>query len=282
MLQHHASFKFPPLLRHLAAACLVLFCAYWFLVAFIVLIDGPLTGSKLADPASWEFRRHIGLYLLGTLFIYTFLSGLDFYHEAQMKNVQAQKLQKEYAQVRLQALRSQVNPHFLFNSLSVLSSLVHVDAALSEKFIVQLSKAYRYILDQKEHDLVSLKEELAFLESYFFLLQIRFDKKVQLLLDVPTETNTYRIPPLTLQLLVENAVKHNSMSLAAPLVISVRVQGLQLLVANNISGREQEATSTGIGLENIKNRYALLCDQKVAVVQDEQHFSVSIPLIKPA
>lgn len=272
----------PSWLRHLLEVVVILFCAYWFLVAFIEGIDRPLTGSNPADGASWVFRRHIGLYLLATVFIYTFLSGLNYYHLAQQKAAQAEKLQREFAQVRLQALKSQVNPHFLFNSLSVLSSLVHVDAELSEKFILQLSKAYRYILDQKDADLVPLREELQFLDAYFFLLQIRFGQKVKLQQHIAPETIGYSLPPLTLQLLVENAVKHNAMSAAQPLIISIDAAGNELVVQNNISRRNQAETSTGIGLDNIKKRYALLTEGKVTIEQDAQTFKVHIPLIKTA
>ncbi|RYF79838.1 MAG: histidine kinase, partial [Chitinophagaceae bacterium] len=118
--------------------------------------------------------------MLGTVFIYTFLSGLNIYQLARQRETESEQLQREFAQVRLQALKSQVNPHFLFNSLSVLSSLVHVNAELSEQFIQHLAKAYRYILEQKELELVSLKEETSFLDAYFFLLQIRFDQKIRL------------------------------------------------------------------------------------------------------
>ncbi len=267
-------------LRYLIEISIILFCTYWFLFFFVNWIDRPLTGSNPADPNLWTFRRYIGLYFIATVFVYAFLSGLNVYQLARQKAEQAEKLQKEYAQVRLQALKSQVNPHFLFNSLSVLSSLVHVDAELSEKFIIHLSKAYRYILDQKELELVSLEDELQFLDAYFFLLQIRFDKKVQLHKKIDTHLKEYKLPPLTLQLLVENAVKHNKMSISEPLVIEVKAEGDRLNVSNNVSLREQHEASTGIGLENIKKRYAMVTDKKVTIEKNEQLFSVTIPLIK--
>ena len=267
-------------LRYLVEIILILFLTYWFLVAFLEGIDRPLTGSNPADPNLWTFRRYIGLYMLGTIFIYTFLSGLNIYQEAQRKAAQAERLQRDFAQVRLQALKSQVNPHFLFNSLSVLSSLVQVNPELSEKFIIQLSKAYRYILEQKDLELVTLKEELNFLDAYFFLLQIRFNQKVQLHKDIEVDADAYRLPPLTLQLLVENAVKHNKMSAGEPLAIALIATEGNLVVKNNISLRDDHTASTGIGLQNIQKRYALVTDKKVVIEKDEKQFSVQLPLLK--
>jgi two-component system, LytTR family, sensor kinase len=267
-------------LRYIVEIILILFCTYWFLSGFVTFIDRPLTGSNPADPTLWTFRRYIGLYMLGTVFIYTFLSGLNIYLVARQREAQSERLQREYAQVRLQALKSQVNPHFLFNSLSVLSSLVHVDPELSEKFIIHLSRAYRYILEQKELDLVSLDEEMNFLEAYFFLLQIRFDKKIRLESNLPATARGYKLPPLTLQLLVENAVKHNKMSLMEPLVIRLYQEGDNLVVENTMQFREKDGESTGIGLENIRKRYAMVTDKKIIVTTNDKTFTVQIPLLK--
>ena len=268
-------------LRYMLELALIGFFTYWFLFGFVKYIDSPLTGSNPADPKLWTFRRYIGLYMLGTIFIYLFLTGLNIYQVARRKEAQAEQLQREFAQVRLQALKSQVNPHFLFNSLSVLSSLVHVNAELSEQFIHHLAKAYRYILEQKEAELVSLKEELSFLDAYFFLLQIRFDQKIRLEKMVPSETESLRLPPLTLQLLVENAVKHNKMSVQEPLVINVSVTNEELIVENNIRPREQPESSTGVGLENIRKRYAILSERKPTIGQTDHLFRVQVPLLKP-
>lgn len=269
----------PPWLRYPVELVIILFLTYWFLFGFVKYLEQPLMNGNPADPALWTFRRYIGLYMLGTLFIYIFLSGLNLYGVARQKEAQAERLQREFAQVRLQALKSQVNPHFLFNSLSVLSSLVHVNAELSERFIQHLAKAYRYILEQKEAGLVSLREELDFLDAYFFLLQIRFDRKIQLQKAVASEAEDRLLPPLTLQLLVENAVKHNKMSEQEPLVISLRADGDSLVLENNVRRRQQKEASTGVGLENIRKRYAMITERKPAVTQSDESFRVQIPLL---
>ncbi|HMP94285.1 MAG TPA: histidine kinase, partial [Phnomibacter sp.] len=194
---------------------------------------------------------------------------------------EAERLQREYAQSRLQALKSQVNPHFLFNSLSVLSELVQQDAELSEKFIHHLSKAYRYILEQKDSQLVTVEEELAFLDAYFFLLQIRFGKKIQLQKNVNPACMACQVPPLTLQLLVENAVKHNKMSGLEPLIIYLTINEQQLEVRNAIRRRDEAASGTGIGIENIKRRVAHATDKPVLIEDDGKTFTITIPLMPP-
>ncbi|GAB3938156.1 sensor histidine kinase [Larkinella terrae] len=198
--------------------------------------------------------------------------------------VNAEQLKSEASQAQFAALKNQVNPHFLFNSLSILTALVEVNPKLSIRFINYLSKAYRYILDQRDHEQVNLKTELEFLEAYCFLLNIRFDGKLQIVNTLlKEETTQFNIAPLTLQLLVENAVKHNQMSGERPLVVSLSIQDDYLLVSNPIKLRLADEVftepSTGVGLENIINRYRLLTDRKVQIDQSDHSFVVSIPLL---
>lgn len=196
--------------------------------------------------------------------------------------VQAEQLKKENAFAQYEALKNQVSPHFLFNSLSILSSLVHVDAELSGKFIDQLSRAYRYILEQKDNDTVSLKTEIDFIKAYAFLLKIRFENKFELKIEIADDiANKFRIAPLTLQLLVENAVKHNRMSAKEPLIVSVSTDRTFLSVSNPVQERteHERISSTGIGLKNIDNRYKLLTNQPVQIENVNGNFVVKIPLL---
>ncbi|GEO11573.1 sensor histidine kinase [Segetibacter aerophilus] len=267
-------------LHYLVEMPVIIYITFWWLLFTLQFIDGPIFCGCTYPTNTWHFRQYIALYMVGATFIYIFQSGLNFYKLAQEKAAEAEKLQREYAQVRLQALKNQVNPHFLFNSLSVLSSLVHVSAEISDKFIQQLSKAYRYILEQKDIDWVTLQSELDFLDAYFFLLQIRFEKKVMLVKEVKLDETEFTLPPLTLQLLVENVVKHNKMSTSEPLTIRIYNEENYLVVANNINKREQHETSTGIGLENIQKRYAFITDKKIEIINGNEEFIVRIPLIK--
>ena len=198
--------------------------------------------------------------------------------------VNTEQLKREASQAQFEALKNQVNPHFLFNSLSILSSLVDINPKLSIRFINHLSKAYRYILEQRDTEQVSLKTELDFLNAYCFLLNIRFDDKLQLVNTVSeTEATRFGIAPLTLQMLLENAVKHNQMSRRHPLIVSLTTQSDYLLVSNPIQLRLPDdpstEVSTGIGLVNITNRYRLLTARPVLISQADNTFVVSIPLL---
>jgi LytS/YehU family sensor histidine kinase len=159
--------------------------------------------------------------------------------------------------------------------------LVHVNPELSEQFIDQLSRSYRYILEQKDQALVTLRTELEFIGAYAFLLKIRFENKFDLRIQLDeTVLDKYNIAPLTLQLLVENAVKHNRMSTKEPLVVEVYIDNDFLIVQNKLQARANPEYSTGTGLNNIINRYALLTDQTVWAGEIEGAFLVKVPLIK--
>ncbi|MEO6685071.1 MAG: histidine kinase, partial [Dyadobacter sp.] len=189
-------------------------------------------------------------------------------------------LEKENIKAHFNALKNQVSPHFLFNNFSVLSTLIETDKEVSIEFVSRLSQAYRYILEQSDFDQIKLHTEIEFLETYMFLLKTRFEDKINLKIQLSDkQTDSYFIVPLTLQLLVENAVKHNQMSVANPLVITISIEDDLLIVRNPIQLREVTEASTGIGLNNIINRYKLLVNKPVFVENIENQFVVKIPLI---
>ncbi len=231
-------------------------------------------------------NRSLGLLTAGGLGVLTvalafWVRMLYFRRRSQLLQIRSDELKKQQLLNEVALLRTQVNPHFLFNSLSILSSLVHVDANLSEQFIEQLSRSYRYILEQKEQSLVTLRTELEFIQAYSFLLKIRFENKFDLHIELPDDIlDHYKIAPLTLQLLIENAVKHNRMSAKEPLVISVVVEnGDTLVVKNRLQPRTSAVVSTGVGLQNILNRYALLTGRPVWAGETEAQFVVKVPLL---
>ncbi len=230
----------------------------------------------------WEFfeRSNNGFAVVIMLSIFYLAANRRANRRMKDIQVEAERLEKENALAQFAALKNQVSPHFLFNSLSILSSLVYVDPALSEQFIDRLSKAYRYILEQKDNDRVPLRTELEFIQAYIFLLKIRFDEKFSVSLEVPdTIADQTAIAPLTLQLLIENAVKHNRMTSKQPLAVQIMVEGNELIVRNRIQPRDDHEPSTGIGLQNIINRYSLLTSQPVWVGEEQGEFVVRIPLI---
>ncbi|GAB3549713.1 sensor histidine kinase [Spirosoma fluminis] len=202
------------------------------------------------------------------------------YQQLKEVKLRAEQSEKEAALSQVEALKHQLSPHFLFNSLSILISMVHEDADLSEKYIKQLSRVYRYILEQRDQELVSLKTEVEFIQAYTFLLEIRFEHKFNVSIELDqAQQEQYRIAPLALQLLLENAIKHNRMSIKSPLHIRIYCQADVLLVENPLLPRDQPETSTGVGLRNIVNRYALLTPRTVTYGQQDQSFFVKLPLL---
>lgn len=196
-------------------------------------------------------------------------------------NTQLLKVQKENLQSQFEVLKQQVNPHFLFNSLNVLTSLIKIDPDLAESFTEQLSKVYRYVLENKEKDMVSLGIELEFLNSYLFLLEIRFMKKLFIHFNIDKSFYDYLILPIAIQLIIENAIKHNIFSKAQPLTIEIFVdKQLRLNIVNNLNLREAKLVSTGVGLENINRRYALVSDQKPEFTKTSNQFIAKLPLLK--
>ena len=218
------------------------------------------------------------------LCIYLIVLGFDGYFQTQKRLqeqlLRAKELEKENILAQYKALKAQIEPHFLFNSLSVLSSLVYEDADLSADFIVKMSKTLRYIIEKNEFHLVKLSEELEFLKAYFFLIKIRLGEGV--FLDVELEKSFVEstfIPPVTLQLLVENAVVHNKYNPEDPLKISIRKEENHMIVSNNLNIRSDKETSTLTGLKNLSRRYELLCGQNVEAEATADEFVVRIPVL---
>lgn len=196
-------------------------------------------------------------------------------------HAEKEEIEKGIAQAQFESLKNQVNPHFLFNSLNVLSSLVHIDPTLSEKFIDQLARSYRYLLEQKDNELVLLKTEIDFVQSFTFLLKIRFEEKLQVNIKLSAGIMQYYVAPLTLQLLIENAVKHNIISTESPLIIDIYNEGDRyLVVSNNLQIREQQLPSTGVGLKNIKDRYKLLTQTPTEFNIENNKYIAKVPLLK--
>ena len=189
-------------------------------------------------------------------------------------------LQKENLQSQFDVLKQQVNPHFLFNSLNILTSLIKLEPNLAEKFSEQLSKVYRYVLENKDNELVDLNTELNFLNAYIFLLNIRFVDKLRVNINIPEAKRSNQIIPLAMQLLIENAIKHNIMSKSEPLTIDVFIDSENFLnIINNLQERPSQLVSTGVGLKNIQNRYKLLNNTEPIFKKTNTHFIAKVPLV---
>ncbi|OAD45062.1 2TM domain-containing protein [Polaribacter atrinae] len=180
---------------------------------------------------------------------------------------------------KFESLKNQLDPHFLFNSLNVLTSLIGENPAQAEKFTTKLSKVYRYVLEQRNKDLVPIDEELKFAKTYMQLLEMRFEDAVKFNIPDSISTNELKIVPLSLQLLLENAVKHNVVSSSKPLTISIYEEDGYLIIENNVNPKEAIGKSTKVGLQNIADRYGLITQKGVKIENNNKIFKVSLPLL---
>ncbi len=202
-----------------------------------------------------------------------------FLTETERKNeilLENEHLKSENLLVQLSSLKNQLNPHFLFNSLNTLSWLINEDKEKSQRYLQKLSQVLRYSLSMQEQSLVPLKEELTLVDSYIFLLQIRFGNNLQIIKNI--EEVQFKIPPLSLQLLIENAIKHNVISTASPLSIWIELRD-NVLIVRNTHKPKPNSEGTGIGLVNLNERFKILASQEVEIEQNEKEFKVVLPLI---
>jgi LytS/YehU family sensor histidine kinase len=258
----------------------------FILTVFYVLVLSSLASlvvTRIFDLQSFysSFKLTFGFTFRVNLFL-NCVNAIAFYiNKSRETQLRAEELEKKNIEAQFEILRNQVSPHFLFNSLNVLASIVHENPDLASDFIERFSKVYRYILNNRDTKLIEVKEELDFLKSYLFLLQIRYPDNLILNIDVPEKYYTNLIPPATLQILIENAIKHNTISEKKPLKIELGNHfGNYLTVRNNMQPKSSDAESTQLGLKNIRERYKILTDQEVIVEKDESEFRVRVPLIK--
>lgn len=193
--------------------------------------------------------------------------------------VRAERLEKEKSQVQFDNLKNQLNPHFLFNALTSLNNLIIEDQLLASQFLQQLSKVYRYVLQNKDKNFVSVQTELEFIQHYISLLKTRFREALFITTDIRPDAEERAIVPVTLQILIENAIKHNVVDKDRPLQIEVITIGGYLVVSNNLQVRKRVETSNKQGLENLRSLYNFLTDQPVLIEQTDSRFSVKVPLL---
>ncbi|MEQ8904188.1 histidine kinase [Ekhidna sp.] len=215
--------------------------------------------------------------LMVNLGINTFMHGRGFLLEWRQVSIDNEKLKTEQVASQYNSLKNQVNPHFLFNSLNALSSLVYEDQAKAVEFIRKLSQVYRYVLESKDEEVIPLEDEMAFVENFVFLQKIRFGENLNVKLS--PSNGQFFVPPLAIQILVENAIKHNVVSEKDPLSIDIEFQDDRCVVRNNIKEKRVK-DSTGIGLNNLIGRYSYLTDHEVIVNNNSGIFEVQLPLLK--
>ena len=226
-------------------------------------------------------RTAFTISIVVSLFFYYLVERERMKKELQQEMLNSTRLQKENFEAQLQSLRSQVNPHFLFNSLNVLGSLIHQDKKRALQFKDRLADLYRALLDHGEHQLITLKQELEVAHAYIYLLKTRFGSAVIFEENIPEYCLEMQIPPGSLQMLLENAIKHNGSTRRKPLTIKIYYQEELLVVKNNLQPRLEKIASTRTGLKNITSRYSYLTEKEVEVEKTEKEFVVKLPLLVP-
>ena len=218
--------------------------------------------------------------ILFTLALLAVKIGSEFFIALKDSLLEVEKYKSESANAQLQNLKNQLNPHFLFNNLSVLTSLVYKNQDKAANFINELAKVYRYVLDTKNVELVALQEELDFINHYIYLQKIRFEDSILFEINVEESKKNDFLLPMCLQMLVENTIQHNETSQANPLKVLIYTQNNSLIIENPILTRRNVTDSTKTGLKNIEQRYSFFTDEKVVVNNNGKTFKVILPLIQ--
>lgn len=259
------------LIRHfVASVLLVSIISPLFVVSINYFLDSKELFEGFNQLVGFTFRINLFLQCINAIIVYN--------KELSSTKIEAETLKKETTEAQFDALRRQINPHFLFNSFNVLSSVIENDQKLAVQFVEQLSKVYRYLLRTQDLKTVALEEEVDFINSYVFLLKIRFGSNLNY--EESLMARDGALPPASLQLLIENAIKHNEVSKSNPLTISLERQNGELVVTNNKNPKVKPEISEGVGLSNIQKRYQLLGVATPEILDNEKDFTVKLPLIK--
>ena len=240
-----------------------------------VLIEGQNIQQFLANEKPSNYIVSVVITFVVTLAIH----AIYFYKAYQENKVKEQKIIAGTASAQFESLKNQIDPHFLFNSLNVLSSLIEENPESAQKFTTSLSKIYRYVLEQKDKELVSVAEELQFAKTYMNLLKMRFENSITFEIPEGFDNEEAKVVPLSLQLLLENCIKHNVVSEAKPLHVKISIENGQLVITNNLQKKEVLQDRKGVGLQNIVNRYGILTKRKVLVEENEKEFKVFLPIL---
>ena len=240
---------------------------------------------RFGEP-SLDFKLD-SLFMASTWVLYVFASAglntiffLKFFINRWKESIrQTERLEKEKTQVQFDNLKNQLNPHFLFNALTSLNSLITENQQLASQFLQHMSKVYRYVLQNKEKNFVNLQTELDFIKNYVFLAETRFGGALKIKFEISEQAQERAIVPVTLQILIENALKHNIVDHERPLSIDVFTSGDYLVISNNLQKRKTVETSNKVGLENLKSLYKFLTERPVIVEELQDRFNVKVPLI---
>src|SRR5579862_6981719 len=247
----------------------------------ILLLDGwKLLSKETNNNWSPVFNSAI-IIIISSMFITSIYENIFLNQERVYNLSTVEQLNIAKAQAELEALKNQIDPHFIFNSLNTLSYLITKDPLNARLYNDTLAKVYRYILSNKERDLVLLKEEIEFISNYFYLIKIRFSEAVHMMIEInDLAAEDFLIPPISLQALVENAIKHNDFNDKIPLGISVSISSNYVVIKNAINPKNYAVPTSGIGLTNLDNRYKLITKRNIIIENNFKMFSVKLPILK--
>lgn len=270
-------------INKLIVPALLIFYAAAFLMANLSVAIGDLgwfvfTGKDLLG--FWPSLKLDLSFANGRFYVWLMFFTIAFFYILwQKSSKKEQKLIEENLKHRYNTLKSQVNPHFLFNSLNILSELVYVDAKKSDNYIQTLSSIYRYVLENEENDLIDLEKEIEFVKQYFSLQQVRDEGKISLEIDI-VEPKGIKIIPVSLQILIENALKHNVISHEKPLKIRISLNNNYIVVSNPIQKKSILEHSIQIGLSNLKDRAKIIMGSELEIRNESNNFTVKLPIQK--
>jgi len=247
-----------------------------------VFIKVGIYGDELMEMLRGERLQFYYSSLIIAMVVTTLFYLIYYYRHKQESKVKQQKIIAGTASAQFDALKNQLDPHFLFNSLNVLTSLIEENPAAATRFTTALSKVYRYVLEQKNKPLVTISEELQFAKLYMSLIKMRFEDSIVFVVPDHLSNPEAKVVPLSLQLLLENAVKHNQVTPSRKLHITILEKDGNLIIRNNYQPKKVIKEGTGVGLQNIRKRYYLLTDRAVTIQQNDKEFSVAIPLLTQA
>ena len=251
------------------------------LILFYVLSNLGIHGPLPTDDVSTYVAIEASIGFIMNAILVSIYEGIVLFNLWKESLLQNERLKQENLKSKYETLKNQVNPHFLFNSLNTLSNLIHEDADKAEQFVDEFSYIYRYVLEVKDKTVVSLEEEMKFAKAYMDLCQIRFGDALKCEFKVDIDLMQLYLPTLTLQTLIENAIKHNRITRKEPLTIQISDEDGGLIVKNNYQPRENKINSTGLGLNNIKERYALYCHHQPEFFVNGNSYIARLPLLKP-
>ena len=233
--------------------------------------DGRVINPKMAE-----------IFKPAVFFAFTLLSihiSYQFFRALKESMIQVEKYRTQSANAQLQNLKNQISPHFLFNNLSVLTSLVYSGDKKAVNFINELSKVYRYVLENKNTELVTLNEEVDFLNNYIYLLKIRFEDSIQINININDDKKGLYLPQMCLQILIENTIQHNETSQNKALIVNIYSKNNSLVIENNVQKRRDSVESSRSGIKNIQSRYSYFTNEKVEIFNDDKQFKVTLPLL---